>query len=188
MSSENKQILHREYTCLGDSDIHKVLPKAKILKYSELAQYTDIHQLIKKPKDYFILLYEDAEINGMASGHWSCVFMDLKNNICFFESYGGSPDTQRKWVNQNQLNLLGECKPFLTELLNKASETILYNNMKYQDDKNQKMSTCGRHVLNVLLCLLNQDMGMAEYFNYMHTLKYKLNKSYDFIVSELINI
>ena len=180
-------IQNKEQTSLGDNDMRKILPKAKILKYSELAKYTDIHQLIKKPKDYFILLYEDSEVNGQACGHWSCLFKDLHNNIIFFESYGGSPDTQRKWVNQNQLNLLGESEPYLTNLLNNADEKIVFSSVKYQGNS-QKISTCGRHVLNVLVNLLQHNMNLEDYHIYMHTLKDKTNKDYDFIVTELIPI
>ena len=187
MNSKEKEIIQKESTSLGDCDIHAYLPKARIMEYSDLSKYKDIHQLIKNPKDYFILLYEDANINGCASGHWACVFIDKNHNINFFESYGSAPDTQLEWVNQTQLKLLGVCDTYLTNLFNKAPEKIIYSSIKYQNDS-KSMATCGRHVLNVLLNVINNNMTLDDYYIYMKNLKNRYNKNYDYIVTNLINI
>ena len=58
------KLIHR---ALSDTDIRHILGHdTKIIKYSELAQFTDLDQLLPNPKDYCIILYEDS----VDHGHW----------------------------------------------------------------------------------------------------------------------
>ena len=52
---------------LSDADLRRILGNdTKILKYAELASVPALTQLLPKPTDYCIILYE-SEMN---SGHW----------------------------------------------------------------------------------------------------------------------
>ena len=58
------KLIHK---ALSDSDIRKILGHdTKIIKYSELSQFTDLDQLLPNPLDYCIILYED----DIDRGHW----------------------------------------------------------------------------------------------------------------------
>ena len=51
------KLIHK---ALSDSDIRKILGHTtKIIKYSELSQFTDLDELLPNPTDYCIILYED---------------------------------------------------------------------------------------------------------------------------------
>ena len=50
---------------LSDEDIRDILgPNCKIMKYSGLADYNDLDDLLPKLKDYAIILYEEDENIG----------------------------------------------------------------------------------------------------------------------------
>jgi hypothetical protein len=51
----NPEIAEIEKDPMGDDDIKKYFPNAKIIKYSELANYNDITQLLPKDKSFFFL-------------------------------------------------------------------------------------------------------------------------------------
>ena len=58
------KLIHK---ALSDSDIRRILGHdTKIIKYSELAQFTDLNELLPNPLDYCIILYED----DVDRGHW----------------------------------------------------------------------------------------------------------------------
>ena len=58
------KLIHK---ALSDTDIRKILGQdTKIIKYAELSQFTDLDQLLQKPEDYCIILYEDS----VDHGHW----------------------------------------------------------------------------------------------------------------------
>ena len=61
------EILRTINRALSDEDIRDILgPDCKIMKYSGLAEYNDLDDLLPKLKDYAIILYEEDEnIN-----HW----------------------------------------------------------------------------------------------------------------------
>ena len=62
---------------LDDAEIRFYLPDAKILKYSELAKYRNINELLPENTDYAIILYLDEENKG----HWTAVLKYDNKNI-----------------------------------------------------------------------------------------------------------
>jgi hypothetical protein len=168
---------------LDDSDIRFYLgPRAKILTYPELANYTSIFQILTKPKDFFILLYLDAPNKG----HWTCV-LRYNKTIEFFDSYGIKVDDELKWLNCRERQRLKMSIPFLTRLFNRIDESMfqpIYNSIKYQTEKGT-MNTCGRHCIFRILKMLENDMDCDEYYAYMEKLRKKFNITYDEIVSTM---
>ena len=79
------KLIHRP---LSDEDLRKLLGSdLRILKYSELAEVRDLNELLTRPQDYCIILYEEV----LDTGHWTGL---LKYNGVFehFDSYGVRPD------------------------------------------------------------------------------------------------
>ena len=62
-----EKLLH---TALSDSDIRRILGSdTRIIKYSNLAPYNSLDELLTKPVDYCVILDEDAPNHG----HWVAV-------------------------------------------------------------------------------------------------------------------
>ena len=59
-----------KYESMDDSDIEYYLPNARLIMYNELKRCKSIEQLLKKHKDYVILLYP---VQTESSGHWTCL-------------------------------------------------------------------------------------------------------------------
>ena len=86
-SAQDKPKLRKIITePMSDSDLEVYLPSAKILMFRELKSYPTIQAILRKPRDYFILLYEHTPQNG----HWVAV-LRYENTIEFFCPYGSSP-------------------------------------------------------------------------------------------------
>lgn len=166
---------------MGDDDIKHYLPDAKIIKYNELLKYDDINQLLNKPVDYCIILYENSDNNG----HWVCV-LKYGGIYEFFDSYGGAPDSQLNW-NSCPLNKeLKQNYTKLTELLNKVSNKTIYNPIQYQSN-NLDITTCGRHCVFRIKCMLNNNLDLPSYYYNMKKIKDNYKLSYDDIVSHYID-
>lgn len=165
---------------LGDDDIRKYLPDSLILKYSKLAKYGDIHQLLPGETSYCIILYEDSPNKG----HWVCL---LKYNdiIEFFDSYGGTVDSPLKW-NADHTNVALGQHPYLTNLLQNCEEEVIYNPVDYQSEKND-INTCGRHCVFRILNLIKEGKTLADYYKLMTDIRKKSKATYDEIVSFFIS-
>lgn len=166
---------------LGDDDIRRYLPNAKIMRYNNIAKYNSIEELLPKNIDYAILLYEDRPNKG----HWVCV-LKYNNTYEFFDSYGGAPDSQLKWNSKEVNNKLRQ-QPYLTNLFDKTDKEVIYNPYKYQEDSSD-VNTCGRHCVFRILNLIEKDKTLQEYFNLMNLVKKETKSSYDDIVANLINV
>jgi len=169
-----------ETTPLGDDDIRKYLPNAKILTYPELSKYDSIEEILPNDKDYFIVLYLDSP----TSGHWITVLRD-GDTIEYFDSYGKSPDNPLKWLSKDREAKMGEKAPYLGDLLKKTKLKVIYNKIPYQS-QNGEIQTCGRHALNRILSLLNKNMDGGAYHKYMNGLKKKTTMNFDELVSAII--
>jgi hypothetical protein len=166
---------------LSDDDIRKILgSEAKIIKYSELDDLSDIDQLLPNDKDYAIILYEDRPDRG----HWTAL---LKYDGVYehFDSYGAKPDSQLKWVSPKMREHLGQSEPFLTKLLRKEEEKTIHNNVQYQS-KDSKVNTCGSHVCSRIYRFKNDDFSLSDYHRYMSWVKERTGSSYDMIVAEFV--
>ena len=127
------KLIHK---ALSDSDIRKILGHdTKIIKYSELSQFTDLDQLLPNPVDYCIILYED----DIDRGHWVGL-SKYEGKYEHFDSYGLKPDKEVAWINMKKRRLLQEDEPYLSNLL--KHEHVIHNTVRYQE-LDSGVNTCG---------------------------------------------
>lgn len=164
---------------MGDNDIRTYFPSAKILVYNSLNGMAHIDELLPNNKSFAFLLIEDSPNKG----HW--VSLDkLNNQINFFDSYGGAPDSQLKWISEGQREELGQDRKTLTKLLKNSGYKVNYNPVKYQE-KDSDIKTCGRHcVMRIKKMLENKDLD--DYLKFMEGIKKSTGMDYDEIVSFFI--
>ena len=108
-------IIKLVHKALSDSDIRAILGEnTKIIKYSELARYRDLDDLLPNLLDYVIILYE----HSLNEGHWVGL---LKYNsiVESFDPYGYIVDKPLSWVNLKTRRSLNELSPYLSNLLKK---------------------------------------------------------------------
>jgi len=171
---------------LDDAEIRHYLPRAKILKYSQLDKYKAITQLLPDEIDYCILLYEDSPNQG----HWCALLRynkGKKGTIEFFDPYGNIFDKQLTWTTLENRRKLGQGRKLLTPLLDCCVQQVVYNPIKYQQDGGE-INDCGRHCVFRILCLLNKGMDLDAYFEYMKKLERETQLPPDGIVSSQIDI
>ena len=170
------KLIHK---ALSDSDIRRILGQdTKIIKYSELASFEDLDQLLPSPMDYCIILYED----NIDHGHW--VGLSRHGGTYeHFDSYGLKPDKELAWINMQKRASLHENQPYLSDLL--KHQEYVYNSVRYQQS-DVGVNTCGSHVVHRLYRFKKQNMDLDQYHNFMQGLKDDFNTSYDIIVSEFI--
>ena len=180
MDEQQKEDLEEvQETPMGDDDIHKYFPNAKIIIYKDLNSINSINDVLPSNKSYFFLLIEDSPNKG----HWVCM-NKLKNKIEFFDPYGGAPDIQLSWMDKDENKLLGQGKKRLTELLNQSGYKCYFNPVKYQEE-NPDIKTCGRHCcLRIKTMLDGKDLD--AYNKFMETQKDSTGMNYDEIVSFFI--
>lgn len=184
----NAEVKAISETPMGDDNIRKYLPNAKILKYSELADIQDITQLLPQPKSYFFLLYEHAP----NSGHWCSVNRYINNGkdtICFFCSYGSKIDGPLYWNSQGRNQELGQDQPYLSQLLRKAQQSgknIEYNKVQYQSKKSP-VATCGAFAVLWIKANLRENMSLQDFHDWISEIKSETGLSYDAIASNAIS-
>ena len=175
-------------TPLNDDDLERFLGKEvnnNTLKYSDLENYNDMNDLLPYNKSYKIILIE-YEKN---SGHWIC-FLRLNGIIEIFNSFGTKHDDDDFVDSDEMNNFLGQSHLFLNRLIEdelKDEEFIInYNKIKFQI-KSKNINTCGRHVVNRLICMMHYDMDLQDYINFMKNNKKKTKLNFDEIVTEIIS-
>jgi len=185
---QNAEVKAISETPMGDDNIRKYLPNAKILKYSELADIQDITQLLPQPKSYFFVLYEHAP----NTGHWCSVNRYINNGkdtICFFCSYGSKIDGPLYWNSQGRNQELGQDKPYLSQLLRKAQQSgknIEYNKVQYQSKKSP-VATCGAFAVLWIKANLRENMSLTDFHDWISEIKSETGLSYDAIASNAIS-
>ena len=171
---------------MGDDDIRKYFPNAKILKYSELKKYNDITQLLPRPKTFFFLLYE----RSLNVGHWVLVSRYKDNGIDtieFFCSYGSKIDAPLTWTPIGMRVQLGQDKPFLSMLLDKSSFRVIYNPVQFQQKKSS-ISTCGAYDTLRASELQKHNTTLEEFIEMLEEVKKGTGLNYDEIVSNLVHM
>lgn len=132
-------------TMLSDADITNYLGggKEKIVKYSELADYETLEDLLPEERDYRIVLTESKRNQG----HW-CALVRNGNTFIWFDSYGAKPDGELKFIPMRIRRMLGEVKHHLTRLLSTTnpSQQVIYNKKRFQS-LSDDVDTCGRWVV-----------------------------------------
>jgi len=165
---------------MGDDDIRLYFPNANIMRYGDLQQYSSIDHLLPKRVDYCFILYEDS----VNKGHWICL-SKYGDTVEFFDSYGGYPDSQLKWVDMARRLKLNQARPWLSLLLDLCDYDVIYNPFKYQKES-MDISTCGRHTVWRIINLVENDKDLEGYYKMMKKLKSETDESYDEIVSRMI--
>ena len=181
MSLKNK-LQKIEKVSIGDDDIKKYLPDAKIIKYSELNNYNTIDELLPNNPDYVFILYEDS----MNNGHWTLV-MRYGNTYEFFCSYGSQVDEPLTWTSEETKDRLHQNYPYLTRLFNNIpnQRKVIYNPVDYQSER-RDVNTCGRHTLVRALTMLKRHMPLDTYHKTMQKARKLTGASYDEVVSSII--
>jgi hypothetical protein len=167
-------------TPMSDADIREYLPSAPILKYSELAKYPTLGDLLPEVKSFCILLYEDSPNKG----HWVVVSRPVEGVAEYFDSYGGAPDQPLSWTPKDRRIQLGEGRPLLTQLFDKCPEEVVYNKVKYQKDGSD-VNDCGRWcVLRTLK--MKAGLNLNQFYKYVIEEDKKYPGDKDAFVSHLI--
>ncbi len=131
------------YKPLSDEDIRDILgPGCKIMKYSGLAEYSDLDDLLPKLKDYAIILYEEDD----NIGHWVGL-LKYDNVFEFVDPYGLMPDTELAWVNLKTRRTLSEATPYLSNMLKQERSTT----------SNIKIWTASCRHVALILCIGSTD-------------------------------
>jgi len=182
---QNAEVKAISETPMGDDNIRRYFPNAKILTYKQLADVDNISELLPALKSYFFLLYEQSP----NTGHWVVINRYMNNGkdtICFFCSYGSKIDAPLRW-NSPQVNQeLGQGQPYLTQLLQKSGKYIEYNKVQYQS-KTSPVATCGAFATLWIKANLRENMTLNEFHEWISEIKNETGLSYDAIASNAIS-
>ena len=167
---------------MDDKDIRHYYPKAPILKYSDLANYSTIEQLLPEDKSMVFLLYQHSFNNG----HWVLLTRYAPNTFEFFCSYGSAIDEPLTWTREDQRQALGEGQPYLTMMLKKWRGKIAVNRKQFQQ-KGHSVATCGAYCVMRTACLKNDNMNLVDFQHYLESLKRETGLSYDELVANFVS-
>lgn len=165
----------------SNDDIDRWLGGGHIIKYSELADYPTINDLLPNDKDFKIILIESS----VNQGHWVAI-MKYGNIIEYFNSYGTKPEYDFKFIPTMVKHLLGQGGNILTNLLKtkEKGQKIYYNKKKLQkiDDN---INTCGRHVVARILSM-KLGYELDDYINKMEDKMEETGKPSDILIVDWI--
>ena len=167
---------------LDDSELRAVLGRsAKIVPYHKLSQYSSLDQLLPKPKDAVVILYENRPMDG----HWIGL---TKNNgeISFFDPYGEVIDKQLRYSNFSNQQV-GEGDTSLHNLLSTTNLPVYFNDYKYQRDGGG-VNTCGRHVANFIRYNIGEGLDLDDYNEMMKKTQKETNMPYDELIAKMVPI
>ncbi len=167
---------------LDDSQIRHYLPQAKIMKYSEFKNFNSIDDVLKKDKDYVVILYEDAP----SIGHW-CTLLRYGNIIEFWDSYGNNPTKILSWVPKAQRIKLDQWIPYLSNLLDKTNHDVIYNTTKFQSSK-PNTNDCGAYCVFRIINMMKYNRDLPSFCRLMDNLKRETGLTYDQVVRSYISI
>lgn len=182
---QNAEIKAISETPMGDDNIRKYFPNAKILTYKQLADVDNITELLPAPKTFFFLLYEQA----VNTGHWVVINRYIDNGrdtICYFCSYGSKIDAPLRWNSPLKNAELGQDRPYLSELLRKSGKTIQYNRVQYQS-KTSPVATCGAFATLWIKANTRDNMNLTDFHDWISEIKKETGLSYDAIASNAIS-
>lgn len=170
---------------MGDDDIKRIIPDAKIILYKDLKKYNNIDEILPHKKSYAIILY----LSSPNSGHWTAIMKPNDSTIEYFDSYGGNIDKPLSWLTNEQNKNLGIEEPYLSNLLKKSKYNIIENNTQFQakGKGNEDISTCGRHCCYRIQCMKNKNMNLEQYKKMMERVKNNINLNFDKLVGIMIS-
>lgn len=155
MSKKDKERAIQHYKTelskmFSDSDFTRYFGDGKVIKYSDLANYNTINDLLPNDKDFRIILVESS----VNCGHWVAV-MKYGDILEYFNSYGTQMEYDFKFIPTMVKHLLGQGGNILTKLLKtKDPEQKIYYNKKKCQEINDNVNTCGRWVTARILAML----------------------------------
>lgn len=180
----NEQQIIRNLAYFGSNvDITRALGcgNNKIIKYSELARYNSIEEILPNDFDYIIILIE----NNFNSGHWVCLIR-MKNIIECFNSYGIPIDSEFRFVPDWIERWLREDTRFLSKLIKNAPDrfTIISNKVKFQSDSDM-VATCSRWVI-FRIEMARMGYILAQFIKLLQGLHEKYDVPYDELVIQYV--
>lgn len=181
-----RQLLIDHYTTelakmLSDQDFARYGMRDKIIKYSELANYRNINELLTEPFDYRIILVE-SDYN---TGHWTCI-IKYKNIIESFNSYGTKPSYDFKFIPAVVRRSLGQRTNQIIELLKtKTPDQQVYYNKKQLQKINDRVNTCGRWcICRIMMAQCGYELD--DFIAKLESVKRDTGKPFDIIVCDWI--
>jgi len=184
-SSKLKKIITEP---MSDADIELYLPSAKVLMFRELKGYPNIQAILKRPRDYFIMLYEHTPQNG----HWTAA-LRYGNTIEFFCPYGTSPyspNSPLEWNSPDQNAAVDATSNYLETMLNQAEKDgfkVIFNKMDLQS-KDNDINTCGSFVVFRILCLMEDDFSLSAFQKAIKKIHNATGLNYDEIAADAIEV
>lgn len=155
----------------------------QVLKYSDLADYLNINQLLPKETDFKIILTESKPNEG----HW-CVLLKYNGGrtIEWFDSYGVRPDGELSFIPNAIKKMLGEDKHYLSKLIKTMDQDqhFVYNKTKFQKLQDG-INTCGRWVICRTL-MMQFGFNLEEFTNFIERQKRETDKPYDILLCDWI--
>jgi len=168
---------------LDDVEIRNALGSdAKIIPYHELKNYRSMDELLPKPKDAAMLLYENSPMNG----HWVCLTKN-KGEISFFDPYGEIVDKQLQYSKYSKDRVEGGADQSLHQLLSTSRLPVYFNDYKYQRDGGD-VNTCGRHTINFIRYNQRHGLDLEDYNEMMKKTQKKSGLPYDELISKMVPI
>jgi len=132
---------------LSNDDIQQILePDTKILRYTDLSDFTDIEECFDDLGRCILLYLTEND----STGHWCCMWKTGPRSIFYFDSYGEKPDEPLTWLSSGKRRNLGIEDGRLTELLRASGYKVYYSPVKYQADRGD-VNTCGRWCITRLV-------------------------------------
>ena len=191
---EENELIKRIGESMTDTDLRRYLGGAvgdNIIKYSDLANYTSITDLLPDQKSYKIILIENDDFN---KGHWVAIMRycdkqnDNKDTIEYFNSYGKAPDTQKSVIGACRNMVLGQTENYLSKLIKSRPKDIKYvwNRTPFQKIK-VGINTCGRWLVLRLTMMRDLDMNLKEFKDVIKLNARKTKLPLDALVSVYIS-
>ena len=154
-------------TNITDLDLNRYFPETKtdnhhVIKYSELADVKSIYDLLPKDMTYKIILIEEEPNKG----HWVCILRYGKT-IEAFDSYGGTIDSELKYIPQMMKRMLGEDKSHLGRLLKDVKDRQVIYSKKRLQKLEDGINTCGRWVILRILMMKEFFYTLQEFLNFI---------------------
>lgn len=165
----------------SDSDFARYFGDGKVIKYSDLANYSNINELLPNDKDFRVILVESS----VNQGHWVCV-MKYGDIIEYFNSYGTKPEYDFRFIPTMVKHLLGQGGNLLTKLLKtKGKDQKIYYNKKKFQEINDGVNTCGRWCIARILAML-VGYELDDFINKVNQKEEELEKPTDILVVDWI--
>jgi hypothetical protein len=170
-----------EKIAMGDDELKKYLPSTRVILNGDLDKFNSVDDLMPRNPDCVIILFR----NSPNQGHW--VLLSKYDNIVeYFDPYGYDISHPISWINHNQRQQLNEHN-FIKPLFDNSSYKCVVNHYAFQNRKDLSIATCGRWCILRGLSVLNKKLRLPDFEKAIKQLKKETGRTYDNIVSDLIN-